>query len=524
MSPSLPVLWEGAKRPPRKWQREALPIILDALRGPNRCRGVVSVTTGGGKSIALAELVRVALPGTKLRDRVIVVTTPTQSLVRQLSATVAERIGIWDVGQYYADRKESERAVIVTCNASLPALSAELTMQGRDVSLLIADECHSTESETMRAAIPSLKPLSQVGFTATPFRSVETQALSGWDRLIFRYTFADALADGVLVPFSDHVVHWTGDGEADVDAVCERMIRDHGVGPGIVSAVSIQDAEDYARRLSEAGIPAEAIHSRLQVAEQARRIERLRTGALRCLVHVSLLAEGVDLPWLRWLCLRRPVGARVRFIQELGRVLRVCEPDAWGPKAYATVMDPHNLLGRLGIAHEAAVGQALEEEVGEPPERLQRKALEAAVREMPEPVAVDKATAWTQRMLLELQAHGIAPADKVSGGRWRDQDPSEAQVRYLRKMRWASQYLPETHREPVKLLVARGESLTRGAVSDLISVLAGLADVSKGHREAHRHWQWPDAIQVEEIDEVVLARLKAQQRAAARAAKKERAA
>ena len=520
MNATPPVPWEGAKRPPRKWQAEALPLIIDSLRRGER--GVVSVTTGGGKSIALAELVRLALPKTKASGRVIVVSTPTQNLVRQLSGTVVERIGPWDVGMYYADRKDHDRSVIVTCNASLPSLASVLTSAGRRVSLPIADECHSTESETMRAAIPDLKPASQVGFTATPFRSCESQALTGWDKLIYRYTFADALTDGVLVPFFDHVVKWDGDGEADLDAVCIGMIRDRGVGPGIVSATSIVDADAFATKLCEAGISALSIHSKLSPSEQARRIEQLRTGGLRCLVHVALLAEGVDLPWLRWLCLRRPVGARVRFVQELGRVLRVCEPDMWGPKTYAVVMDPHDLLGKIGIAHAADVGRILEEELEEDAPKLERKALQEKIRELPLPTAVDKATAWTQRMLLELQAHGLAPADRVSSGRWRDAEPSEAQASYLRKIAWATRHLPEGHRDPIKAMVEHAPLLTRGAVSDLISILRGVADAAKPEREAHRHWRWPEAIQLEEIDEVVGGRLLAAMRAAKR--ERERAA
>lgn len=533
----LPVPWEGAKRPPRWWQRDALPLIFAALRGTReqRCRGVVSVTTGGGKSIQLAEVIRLALPGVKARGGVIVVSTPTQNLVKQLAATIVERVGPWDVGVFYGKKKQPEKTVIVTCNPSLATLAGVLAGQGRRVLLLIADECHSSESETMRAAIPLLNPASQVGFTATPFRSVATQALSGWDRLIYRYTFADALRDGVLVPFADHIVRWTGEGIAlgtgsaspfsgdTVDDICAEMIRLHGHGPGIVSAMSIDDADAFAEKLQAAGISALSIHSELTDTEQARRIEALRTGELRTLVHVSLLAEGVDLPWLRWLCLRRPVGARVRFVQELGRVLRVCDPDAWGSKAYAIVMDPHDLLGTIGISHDADVGRIMDEEAEKGDAKLRKKDFETAVREMPGPVAVDMATAWARRMLLEVQAHGLAPADHVSAGRWRDQEPSEAQVACLRRISWATRHLPETHREPVKLMVEHGPRLSRGAVSDLISILKAVADAAKPDREARRHWHWPDALQVEEIDEVVFGRLKAQQRTAAKAAK-ERAA
>lgn len=507
--------WEGAQRPPRAWQAEALPVVMDAIRRDER--GVVCVATGGGKSVLQAELVRLALPKTVALGRTIVVVAPRQALVEQLSATIEARCGRGMVGRFYA-KKRDDAPVLVACGASLERLHLELALLKRKVSLMIVDECHSSESPTLRAVIPAMAPARLVGFTATAFRSDESQSLGLFDRLLYRYTYNDALRDGVLVPYV--VMNWDGTGNPTCDDACVQMIRDYGRGPGIVSAQSIADAENFAVYLSERGLPALAIHSLQSQDERDRLLELLRVGKLRALVHVSLLAEGVDLPWLRWVCLRRPVGARVRFIQELGRVLRVCSPyetwsdedtRLWGAKRHAVILDPHDLLGKLGLSHAERLGEVEREEEERAARKGSKAELARKIVELPAPVAVSAAAAWAQRLLLQMEGEGLARV-YVAAPSKRAGASSSVQRELLDKVAWFTRYLPEQVRPVVKALVARPEQMTWGEVSDLISILQGVAHASKDARDARRHWRWPSQVEAEELDEVVVGKLAAEEK------------
>jgi hypothetical protein len=326
--------WVGAPWTPRAWQKDALPIIIDALK--RRQRGIVSAVMGSGKSIMQSELVALALA--KAGHRSIVVTVPRQALVRQLAATIGARIGEDRVGVFYGRTKQPGRDVIVCCNASLPRLWEELQSYPKGVALMICDEAHGTQGEVLRETIPQINPAALVGFTATPFRSVPSETIEIFDSVIYRYTMTDAMRDGVLVPMRHERVR--GEAEGSIDEVCLAMMQEHGAGPGIVSATSIDDADAYAAWLTDRDFPAASIHSGHSEADRIARLDDLRAGRVRALVHVSLLAEGVDFPWLRWLCLRRNVQARVRFLQEIGRVLRVDndpDPDsARRPKAWCS--------------------------------------------------------------------------------------------------------------------------------------------------------------------------------------------
>jgi DNA repair protein RadD len=518
--------WDGMT--PRRWQREAYDAVTSALRTPGASPLVVACT-GGGKSHLLAAICRMAESRCS-ESETIVVSTPTQNLVRQLSKTIASRCR--SVGVFYGDRKQPNRTIVVTCNASLLSLAIELAALGKKVRGLVCDEAHSSESPTLQAAVPAFAPKWRIGLTATPFRSDDSVSLSLWTTEAYRYRLGDALEDGVLVPWQiDRVtraeVERTDD---DVDRLCAEWVG-RQEGPGVVSARSIADAEAYAAYLLDRGIAAAAIHSELPARVQAELLQRLEASSpheqanrspspLHALVHVSMLAEGVDLPWLRWIVLRRPVSSKVRVVQEFGRVLR-----AFPGKDRALVYDPHGVVTKLD--REAALGLALDEGMlpDDAPRRPFKKGSDIPV--MPRAKAVDEATAWTTSLVLAAQAAGVASRREDERRKAFETMPSTpAQHRVIlgnpestspsaRGLVYFTRFLPESVRESVKTLCASEvlRGLQYGAVSDIISVLDGLKDATAESRRsfspgaraaglAHgppRAWRWPAALDLAPI-------------------------
>ncbi len=456
-SAARPDPWDGAPWTPRRWQAAALPAVLAELDAGRR--SIVSAVMGSGKSVLIAEVAHQWLGGDT-----VVITTPTQALVDQLAGTLRERLGDDQVGRFFTHAKEIDRPVVVACNASAALLAAELSFRKRTTGLWIADEVHRTETAQMLQAALTLQPHRQLGFTATPFRSDDRERLRLWDSVAFRYSLADALRDQVLVPWS--VVPWDGEGDDDLDAVCLRLIRHHAQGPGMVNAADIGDAEQFARLLNERGLRADTVHSRRSASDNAAALAALEGGDLDCIVHVNMLAEGVDLPWLRWLCLRRPMCARVRFIQEVGRVLRAAPG-----KDRAVLLDPHDLFGAFGWGFGEALGE-WEREKGAPREPVEREP-----GEMRSATATDPLSAYCRRLLLPLQAAGWASASKVVADEWRRDLPTDKQLDYLRVCRrWRPwRWLPGDHARLVADLLGRPGDLTRGAVSDLIAISQALS-------------------------------------------------
>lgn len=504
-APTHDELWSPFPFRPRAWQAEAVPVLLSAMR--RRERVLCEAIMGAGKSVCLSALVafiaRRAGPG----DR-IVVGTSSQKLVRQLSTELRQACGKRQVGQFFAEKKQIGRPVIVACYDSFPLLAEQLKARELRVLAWIADEAHKTETDDTLAAIRRMDPVTRCGFTATPYRSTRGETLSAFDVLGYSYKLGDALRDGVLVPYD--IVNWDGQGSDEVDDILLAQIPTHTRGPGIVSALSIDDATAYAARLTQAGIPAEAIHSRLRRGEQDALLERLRTGELRCLVHVSLLSEGVDMPWLRWLGCRRPVRARVRFAQEVGRVLRTLKThDQWGPKPLATILDPHDLFGRLSLTGTAELGMAMAGLNHDPPagpegdvDELDLPDLPGLERDMPKAQAVDAISAWARRLLMSLQTAGLVEhrVSQEEDG-WRQRGVSERQLRALAKMRRWRGSIPEPHKTAVAWLTESDQAatLTRGAASDLLDVLSTCARKSRKPGGGWRTWKWPQTLPIPEL-------------------------
>ena len=487
--------------PPRKWQSEALPKIIDSIKRGEK--PICCAIMGAGKSVLIAELCARALLRLKDKGRV-VVCAPRQSLVRQLSKTIQDRVQE-PVGQFYTQSKDIDTRIIVACNASVATLASQLSEHNLFVAMMVGDEVHGSESDGFKDAYADLDPRCAIGFTATPYRSDEKETLSLWTNIAYSYGVSEALKDGVIVPWK--LAHWTGHGCSDIDEVCIHLIKTHqklyGRQPGLVSSLSIDDAEAYVIKLNAAGIKAAAVHSQMKREDQDRIMHvDLKSGKIDCIVHVSMLSEGVDLPYLKWMCLRRPVGARVRFVQEVGRVLR-SHPD----KEFATIMDPHDLFGRHSIQNLEAIGEALrQEELDDYEEELasleKEEEIRELIRKMPSAQAFTRIESYTRNLLSMLQAHGIVESkgEQFQEDDWRGGDPSENQLNALQRLLWAKRYLPERERKFFEALAAQGRTLTKGVISDMIDCLIGLATISKPQRQRHRHWRFPTNIQLPEID------------------------
>lgn len=463
--------WKSAPWTPRDWQAEALPRVMRAMEKSNP---VLRAVTGAGKSILLAEVAH-------LTRGPVVVTTPTVKLVDQLAGTLRAR-GL-DVGRYFTKAKQTNRRVTICCNDSLASLAERIDPP----NLWIVDECHKSECDQIKDVIlgpqrldgtreegADWAPLKRLGCTATPYRADKSEELSLFDHLAYNYGPAQAMKDGVVVP--PRVIHYSGEAKT-LDDACLEMIQG-ATGPGIVDAINITDAKEFAAYLTENGVTAKAVHSRLAGVTIKRRLKRLEEGWLDAIVHVSLLSEGVDLPWLRWLCCRRPIGSRTLFAQYIGRGLRV-HPG----KKHCVVFDPQDLFGQLSLDYEAILGgggqedeqipelPALEldwviDELRENPEHLQE-----TLRDVPVKV-IDPTVSYIRRVRLAFQSMGLCDM-KIGESDWRSESPTDQQLKRISRQAWLvnEPEVPPTHRRALVIAIRAIEGCDRGTASDLISIL-----------------------------------------------------
>ena len=469
--------WKGAPWTPREWQSEALPIALRAIQ---TSKPIIRAVTGAGKSILMSEVAHLT-PGK------VIVTTPTVKLVDQLAGTFRAR-GL-EVGRYFTKAKQTAPRIIICCNDSLPSLAQKIDPP----AMWMCDEAHKSECDSFkdvfmgpqridgtREGDAAWMPQTRIGFTGTPYRADEKEALSLFDTLAYNYGPSRAMRDGVVVPFR----RYGYDGEkSDINEICIDMIKgDYGPGvsgPGIVDAINITDAQEFAVMLREEGIRAKCVHSRLHDATVSKRVKALEAGELDCIVHVNMLSEGVDFPWLRWLCCRRPIGSRVLFAQYIGRGLRT-----FPGKKYCTVLDPHYLFANLGLDYDAILSGGIEDDSQGIPElpalevdwaiedlRKDSELLQDTLRGIPVRV-IDPTVKYLTRVKLSFQNMGLVSM-AMQGREWREKPPTDQQIARIGRYAWLIDEpgVPPSHRRALVIAIRAIEGCDRGTASDLISIL-----------------------------------------------------
>jgi superfamily II DNA or RNA helicase len=453
--------WERIGITPRQWQREAFCCAMDSIR--KREASLIQAVMGAGKSYLL-----VAIVAQSLQDgaNCVVVTTPRAKLVSQLYKDLVAFLGPI-VGRYDGVKKEPTRKVIVACDASTKRLAHTLQQEQRKVDLWIADEAHGSEAQRMKLWNDLSKPVARLGLTATPQRGKKGEALSLWNKEIYRYDASRALKEGVVVPF--YIRHWTGEKTNLDEAIIEMIKEVVHVGPGIVDARSISDANDFCSQLRNSGVTADVIHSKMTNEQISLNLEKLRTGKIEALVHISLLKEGVNLPWLRWLALRRQVASKVYFAQHVGRVLR-----AHPGKEFAYILDPGDLFERHELNLEAILECSVEENikirVGEGGRNQGN-----AKNTFHEPVYtadLSDDTSELRKIIVYMKLNGEGDFKDLF---WRHEKSTHKQINlieYLARQETVKANLQA--RKDVELLrriYAQRKNLTKGEASDFISIL-----------------------------------------------------
>lgn len=500
-----PVDGWGANIRPRKWQEEAFEIFLKHYSVDKPAPALMRAIMASGKSILMAQILASSCLS---KNELIVVSTSSIHLVEQLQDTFNARLcpeGFQleheKVGCFYTHSKSSHTPVIVCCTNSLPDLARIIKQKGQKCALYIPDECHKTEVATVHAALGDLNPERIFGVSATPFRSDVDQRLSIFKKLLYDYGPAQAIADKVVVPW--RIMPWDG-GESDLDTACIQMATKMS-GPGMFNATSIADAELFTIKLKDAGWMAETVHSKLKRAEVKRRMAALVSGDIQCLTHVNSLVEGCDIPALRWLCLRRPVSARVRFIQEIGRTLRSYNDKDGNPIKYsdgshkecAFLLDPHGLFDAFSLDYEAVLGG--EYEVDEPDKaelsesEKEEKLLGQLVFDMMRaivdanagkaPLNTPPLAGYLRELVTVFDACGLIER-KITSREWRKQGSTSKQQTAINNLKWVTtlKRVPKIHQQALGMLTGCSGAINRGMGSDLLSIMMSLANNRK----------WPD--------------------------------
>ena len=248
--------------------------------------------------------------------------------------------------------------------------------------LIVIDEAHHALAETYAEVMNAYPKAKKLGLTATPYRLNGKGFTDLFDTLLCSWSMEKFIAEGRLSLYDyysikpdsaaqlliDSLQKRGADGDyqqkelnevMDVKPSLERLcltVKEYVPGKkGIVYAISIQHAEHIAEYYRDNGIKAVAISSKTPLAERQELIERFKFSSLssslnstsddiEVLVSVDLFSEGFDCPDVEFIQLARPTLSLAKYMQMVGRGLRVAEG-----KEYCVILDNVGLYKRFGL-------------------------------------------------------------------------------------------------------------------------------------------------------------------------------
>lgn len=328
--------------------------IVNSLRSGNRF--VLSVMpTGAGKTVSMSDIF-------KRHQGYSYSIAHRQELVSQISLAIARcgvphnivappaiirfisLLHIRETKQNFYD--QNARMSV----AGVDTLLRRQISNASQVSLVQIDEAHHVLlANKWGRAITMFPNASCIGWTATPCRSDKRVLTYGYDGIfqdiIIGPTMRDLIDRGFLCDYKiigppnpldlSQVKISQATGDFNSIQLRDEVHRSQITGDvishylkfaagkrGVVFAVDVELAQEYADAFTQAGIPAGVVSAKTPDEKRVDLIDQLRRGDLKVLANVDIFGEGFDLPAIEVVSMARPTQSYGLYVQQFGRALR----------------------------------------------------------------------------------------------------------------------------------------------------------------------------------------------------------
>jgi ATP-dependent helicase IRC3 len=330
----------------RAYQREAIDAVIAGRRAGIR-RMVVCLPTGAGKTVIFSHLARLA-------TRQVLVLAHREELLAQAVDKLARALeGTRVVGlERGATRAPMDAKVLVASLRSLHPDRIGKVLAGRDIGLIIYDECHHAPADDNLRVLRTIGvfepdwPGTLLGFTATTSRGDGKGLDSVFERIVYARTLPDLIDQGFLAPLKGFRIATAADltrvsaAGSDFDetelaeavdieernALVARSIQELARDRRTIAfCVTVNHARNLARALNHVGVPAGIVHGEMKPADRTRALAEFREGRIQVLANVAVLTEGFDDPGVSCVAMARPTRSEGLYAQCVGRGTRLAE-------------------------------------------------------------------------------------------------------------------------------------------------------------------------------------------------------
>ena len=328
----------------RPYQRDAIEAVLAARRGGLR-RMVVCLPTGAGKTVIFSHLAQLA------RRQVLVLAHREELLAQAREKIERAMNGAAVVAIEQGAQRAPEDAKVLVCSIrSLHEERLARVMRGRDVGLVIYDECHHAAADDNQRVLRQLGVFDDgwtgtlLGFTATTERGDGKGLDAVFDRIVYTRTLPEMIEDGYLAPLRGYRISTHADltrissrgsdlpeeelAEAvDIEernALVARSIQELARDRRTIAfCVTVNHARNLSRSLNVIGVPAGVVHGAMPKDARAKALSDFREGKTHVLCNVAVLTEGFDDPGVSCVAMARPTRSEGLYAQCVGRGTRL---------------------------------------------------------------------------------------------------------------------------------------------------------------------------------------------------------
>lgn len=330
----------------RDYQKEAIAAVIAARKCGTR-RMVVCLPTGSGKTVIFSELARLA-------NRQVLVIAHREELLEQARGKLQAAVGkSRTVAIERAELRAPKSAQIVVCSVrSLHEERLRRLLKGRDIGLILYDECHHAVAEDNQRVLRSLGCFDRdwtgtlLGLTATSNRADGRGLDEVFEAIVYRRGIEDLMHAGWLVRLRGYRIGTEADlrglGGGGVDFNDEELAeavdvqeRNSLVARSIqelardrrtvVFCVTVAHARNLCRALNKVGVVAGLVHGKTPRDERAQVLADFRAGRLSALTNVGVLTEGFDDPGVSCIAMARPTRSEAMYAQCVGRGTRLAD-------------------------------------------------------------------------------------------------------------------------------------------------------------------------------------------------------
>jgi len=306
---------------------------------------IVCLPTGAGKTVVFSELA-------KLAKRQVLVLAHREELLGQAQAKLeaamqGEHVVSIERG---ADRASADAKVLVCSMRSLHEERLARVLQGRDIGLVIYDECHHAAADDNLRVLRQLGAFDEgwtgtlLGFTATTARGDGKGLNKVFEKIVYSRTLPEMISDGYLSSLRGFRISTSADltqlsstsldfreeelatavdieeRNALVARSIQELARDRRT---IAFCVTVNHARNLCKSLNLLGVPAGIVHGEMASDVRAQALADFRNGRTQVLTNVAVLTEGFDDPGVSCIAMARPTRSEGLYAQCVGRGTRL---------------------------------------------------------------------------------------------------------------------------------------------------------------------------------------------------------